>query len=189
MKGKRLLQTLRLCLTRSGRKRADYLKKVFHSVGDHCIVMDRKIPLYPEMISLGNNVYIGSHVFLTTHDYAHAVVNNYLKQKGSDARASEKIGCIEIGDNVFIGSGTRVLGDVRIGSNVIIGASSLVNKDIPDNSVAAGVPAKVICSFDEFVDRRLKQSDGTKRSPAGENISAEDAENMWKAFHDKRSLT
>lgn len=56
-------------------------------------------------------------------------------------------------DNVFIGAGTRILYNTRIGSNVIIGADSLVNKDIPDNSVYAGVPAKYICSFDEYVEK------------------------------------
>lgn len=56
-------------------------------------------------------------------------------------------------DNVFVGSGTRILYNTRIGSNVIIGSDSLVNKDIPDNSVYAGVPAKYICSFDEYVEK------------------------------------
>ena len=54
-------------------------------------------------------------------------------------------------DNVFIGSGTRILNNVRIGSNVIIGSDSLVNQDIPDNSVYAGCPAKYICDFDDYV--------------------------------------
>lgn len=44
--------------------------------------------------------------------------------------------------------------DVKIGSNVIIGAGSLVNKDIPDNSVAVGAPAKVIGTFDDFMLKR-----------------------------------
>ena len=67
---------------------------------------------------------------------------------------AEKIGCIDIKDNVFIGSNTTVLYDVRIGSNVVIGAGSLVNKDIPDNSVAAGVPVKVM---GRSVDTELDQ--------------------------------
>lgn len=69
-------------------------------------------------------------------------------------RVKEKIGCIEIGDNVFIGSNTTVLYDVKIGSNVVIGVGSLVNKDILDNSVAAGVPARVIGTFEKEKTRR-----------------------------------
>ena len=47
----------------------------------------------------------------------------------------EFIGSIRVGNNVFIGANSTILGGVNIGSNVIIGACSLVNKDIPENSV------------------------------------------------------
>ena len=49
-----------------------------------------------------------------------------------------------IGDNVYIGPGARLLGDFKIGNNVVIGANAVVIKDVPDNSVVAGVPAKII---------------------------------------------
>lgn len=51
---------------------------------------------------------------------------------------------IYIGDNCYIGTGSTILGPVRIGSNVTIGAGSIVTKDIPDNCVVAGNPAKII---------------------------------------------
>ncbi|MGB0385845.1 MAG: serine O-acetyltransferase, partial [Ardenticatenaceae bacterium] len=50
----------------------------------------------------------------------------------------------DIGDNVFIGAGARVLGNIRIGDNVAIGANAVVIKDLPDNATAIGIPAKVI---------------------------------------------
>jgi acetyltransferase-like isoleucine patch superfamily enzyme len=94
-------------------------------------------------------VHIASNVGFVTHDIIHNMLNNkYLENE-----FIERIGCIEIMDNVFIGSGTRILYNTRIGSNVIIGSDSLVIKDIPDNSVYAGVPAKFICSFDEYVEK------------------------------------
>lgn len=49
-----------------------------------------------------------------------------------------------IGDNVSIGSGAVVVGPIVIGNNVLIGANSYVDKDIPDNAVVAGIPAKII---------------------------------------------
>jgi len=49
-----------------------------------------------------------------------------------------------IGDNVFIGSGAKVLGNITIGNNVKIGANSVVLKDIPENSTAVGIPARII---------------------------------------------
>lgn len=49
-----------------------------------------------------------------------------------------------IGDNVYISAGARILGPVRIGNNVIIGANAVVVKDVPDNCIVAGIPAKNI---------------------------------------------
>lgn len=102
---------------------------------------------------------------------------------GDDIQYKEKIGCIEIGDNVFIGSNKTILYDVKIGSNVIIGAGSLVNKDIPDNSVAVGNPCKVIGKFDEFAKKR--QSERTypnEFNPIGHIISKEFEECFWDDF-------
>lgn len=52
---------------------------------------------------------------------------------------------------------TTILKGVHIGNNVIIGANSLVNKDIPDNCVAAGNPAKVIMPLDQYYEKRKKE--------------------------------
>ena len=49
-----------------------------------------------------------------------------------------------IGDNVFIGLGAKVFGDIKIGNNVIIAPNAIVVKDVPDNAVVGGIPAKVI---------------------------------------------
>ena len=49
-----------------------------------------------------------------------------------------------MGDNVWIGGNTVILPGVIVGSNVVIGAGSVVSKDIPDNTIAAGNPCKVI---------------------------------------------
>lgn len=192
MRGKRLIQTIHMCLLRSSRERANYLKNVFHSVGDGCTVMDRKIPLYPELISLGNNVHLASHVYLTTHDITDKMLNQHsdLSAYGIEKgfKFKEKIGCIEIGDNVFVGSGTRVLGNVKIGSNCIIGAGSLVNKDIPENCVVGGVPAKVIGKFDEYVRRRSLETEYPEGlEPGQENVSADLIDYKWKQFENFRS--
>lgn len=61
---------------------------------------------------------------------------------------------VSIGNNVFIGMQSTILKGVHIGNNVIIGANSLVNKDIPNNCVAAGNPCKVIMSLAEYYEKR-----------------------------------
>ncbi|MER2295049.1 MAG: serine acetyltransferase [Desemzia incerta] len=49
-----------------------------------------------------------------------------------------------IGDNCYIGAGAKIIGEIIIGSNVTVGANAVVTKDIPDNCVCGGVPAKII---------------------------------------------
>lgn len=58
-----------------------------------------------------------------------------------------KSGCSNlpiIGDNVEISAGSKIIGDIKIGNNVVIGVNSVVNKDVPDNAVVAGCPARII---------------------------------------------
>ena len=62
----------------------------------------------------------------------------------------------EVGDDVYISAGARIIGKIRIGNNVIIGANSVVNKDVPDNCIVAGVPAKVIRHIDVSIWELLK---------------------------------
>jgi len=52
----------------------------------------------------------------------------------------------KIGNNVYIGSGAKIIGNCRVGNNVVIGANAVVTKDIPDNCVVAGIPARIISS-------------------------------------------
>lgn len=61
---------------------------------------------------------------------------------------------MEIGNNVFIGMHSTILKGVHIGENVIIGANSLVNKDIPDNCVAAGNPCRKIMDLSDYYQKR-----------------------------------
>lgn len=107
-----------------------------------------------------------------------------MNNKYIDGGFVERIGCIEVMDNVFIGSGTRILYNTRIGSNVIIGSDSLVNKDIPDNSVYAGVPARYICSFDEYVEKAKKYSDSF-REKYGINMLHGVSDELAKKLYEK----
>jgi len=91
--------------------------------------------VYPENITIGNNVHITSNVTLLTHILDTEKLGVYWKE-----------GHISIGDNCFIGTGTIICQSVHIGNDVIIGAGSVVTKDIPDGQIWAGNPAKFIKS-------------------------------------------
>ena len=67
-----------------------------------------------------------------------------------DGQSMDKMGRIKIGNNCFLGAESVVLGGVTIGDNVIIGTRSVVTKDIPSGYVVAGVPARVICTIDDY---------------------------------------
>ncbi len=88
------------------------------------------------------------------------------------------MGPIEIGNNVFIGARSIILYNVKIGNNCIIGAGSIVTKDIPDNSVAVGVPAKVIGTFDST----LKKLEDYSKKYGGYNLFDDEIQEklFWK---------
>ena len=65
---------------------------------------------------------------------------------------------IKVGDNVYIGNNVILLPGVTVGNNVVIGAGAVVSKSIPDNSVAVGVPAKVIKTADEYFEKIQRES-------------------------------
>ena len=185
----RIWHTFRLYMIFSSGKRADYLREhdIFHHMGEGCTIVNRKVPLCPKLISIGNNVHLATNVFLIPHDAIHLCFNGLKKPLDGGARYKEKIGCIEIGNNVFIGSNSTVLYDVKIGSNVIVGANSLVNKDFPDNSVAVGAPAKVIGTFEAFVaKRKATPMYPNELSPISHLISKELENWCWNDFYARR---
>lgn len=85
-------------------------------------------------ITIGNGVLIGHNVTLATlnHDERPEFRQNIYPKP------------IKIGDNVWIGSNATILSGVTIGDGAIIGANAVVTKDVPKNTVVAGVPAKII---------------------------------------------
>ncbi len=176
----RIRHTIGMYFCLSAIKRAEYLKKhdILYHVGNKCMTMFRKIPLYPKLISLGNNVWIASDVLFVTHDVIHRMLNNKL----SSDEFQEYLGCIEIKDNVFVGSNSTILPNVSIGPNAIVAAGTLVNRSIGEG-VYAGVPAKYICSFDEFVDKRKRfpqiEITGGKGGLSGKTVAA-----CWKRFRE-----
>lgn len=142
----------------NGDRRASYLKRIgyFGAQGDNCYFQPYNFGTEPKLIYFGNNVNVASQVMFINHDITYALFNKM--EKNSNQPYKKRIGKIVIGNNVFIGARTTILYDVKIGNNVIIGAGSLVNKDIPDGCVAAGVPAKVVGSFQNYKDRMLQLS-------------------------------
>ncbi len=105
----------------------------------------------PYLINIGNNVTITNNVTFHTHDGAVGLFRN-------EYPGINIYGKIKIGDNVFIGSDSIFLPGVTVGDNVIIAAGSVVTRNVPNDCVVGGVPAKVIKSIDEYKKQALEKA-------------------------------
>ena len=188
MKAKRFIHSIALKFLRSGWKRAAYLKKhhILGGIGENCYFGPTKVPLYPELIKLHNNVIVHRRALFVPHD----MVNSFLKRvvPGEDFGHNERLGCIEIMDNVYIATTSRIQPNVRINKNCIISAGSVVSRDIPENSVVAGNPAKVIGRFDMFVASRLMNKAHTYHFK-NQLLPSEVAAAEWDLFMKSRQDT
>lgn len=93
-------------------------------------------------LEIGEHCSIASGVHIYTHDAVRWAVLGLEKDPGRRSHVDRAP--VKIGDNVFIGANSVVLKGVTIGNNVVVGALTLVNRDIPDNSVAVGNPARIV---------------------------------------------
>lgn len=127
-------------------------------MGDHCEVFSNvSFGSEPYLVTLGNNVKITSAVQFITHDGGMYVLRNMKLLENAD-----KFGRINVGNNVFIGVCSTIMPGVTIGDNVVIGACSVVTHDIPSNSVACGVPARVIKSIEQYYENSKDKVDFVK---------------------------
>jgi len=93
-------------------------------------------------IIIEDNVLTGANVLVIDHSHGESSFNDL--QIAPNLRKLYSAGAVHIKKNVWLGDKVTVLPGVTIGENCIIGANSVVTKDIPDNTVACGCPAKVV---------------------------------------------
>lgn len=192
MDAKRLWHTLRLWTCRGAYTRGKYIreKQIFHKVGKRFSYQQRIIPLYPNLISVGDNVTIASNVSFLTHDGIHTMLTNdeLIPSGHTLSEFHEGMGCIEIGNHVFIGSHSCISYNVKIGDNVVISAGSVITNDIPSNSVVRGNPAKVICTMDQFLKMKIAKKGYPNELPhkMGHFVGEELEAWLWNDFEESR---
>lgn len=122
----------RVVLLCSGARKADKLV-----LGRDCYVNRYTIFDAHEHIAVGARAMIGPHCYITDADHSYepckAVMDQPMRSKP-----------VVIGEEAWMGAHVVVLPGVRIGRGAVIGANSIVNRDIPDNAIAVGAPARVV---------------------------------------------
>lgn len=142
-------------LKRNGQRYLAFLRKQGIRIGDGTIIFDPRTfridTTRPELIEIGSNVFLHKNTTILSHDWASwcfvNLYNDFIPSHGK----------VKIGNNVWLGESCTILKGVTIGNNCIIGLGSVITKDIPDNSVAVGIPAKVICTIDEYYEKRKNE--------------------------------
>jgi serine acetyltransferase len=105
----------------------------------------------PYLITIGDNVHITPNVSFVTHDGAVLIARK-------DIPDLEIAKPITVGSNVFLGTMSLILPGVTIGNNCVIGARTVVSKDVPDNSVVVGNPARCVRSTEEYLEKSKRNS-------------------------------
>ena len=133
-------------LARMKRDPVAYARSLGVRVGQNVRIIgmdDRTFGSEPYLVQLGDHVTVTGQVQFITHDGGVWV----FREAEPDIECFQPI---TVGSNVFIGLRSLILPGVTIGNDVVIGAGSIVVRDIPDGSVAAGVPARVIGTVESY---------------------------------------
>jgi acetyltransferase-like isoleucine patch superfamily enzyme len=111
-------------------------------IGDRCLIGKGSGIVGHLSIEIGNDVWTGHYVYITDQNHGYERVDIPMSQQTQPERP------VKIGDGSWLGHGTVILPGAIIGKHVAVAAGSVVTGELPDYSVAAGAPAKVIRKWD-----------------------------------------
>lgn len=133
----------------------EYLRRHggFHAFGQNCGINPESYIGDRALVSIGNNVHVAGG-WIVCHDGSVNMVNQAIGSRYDAVRP------VIIHDDVFIGHGAMILPGATIGPRAVVGAGAVVSGTVPANSVVAGNPARVICSFDDYAAKlKLRNAD------------------------------
>jgi acetyltransferase-like isoleucine patch superfamily enzyme len=129
-----------------------YLRRLGVRVGREVALLNevRQFGTEPWLIEIGSRVNVAAGVVFVNHDGPSRVFRRGIE---GGSIFGNRFGTIRVLDNCVIGTGAVLLPGVTIGPDSIVGANSVVTKDVPPRTVAAGLPARVVCTLDEYEAR------------------------------------
>jgi acetyltransferase-like isoleucine patch superfamily enzyme len=149
----RLLGLYRRLCQPDGAQWGEIVKRHFGlaAVGHGCLIQMNAVITDPAYVRLGNNVHL-TGCTLFGHDGSVAML------KRAYGVSIDKVGKIDICDNVFVGHQAIIMPGVTIGPDAIVAAGAVVTHDVPPGSIVAGIPARVIGSVPTLVARLLAET-------------------------------
>lgn len=139
-------------------------------IGQGCVVLTESFSTEPYLVELGDRVGVAGGVQFLTHDGAMFLLR-------STRPDGQHLGRVVVGDDSYLGQNCLLLPGTRIGRGCIVGAGSVVRGTVPDNSLVAGNPARIVGRA-SLALARLRQSEDTVdtlRLPADERRRAIEA--------------
>ena len=149
----RLVGLYRRFCAPAGAEWAAYLKRHggLHAMGDGCVIQANVTITDPAHVRLGRNVHLTGCTL-----FGHDGTVSMLKQMSG--RRLDRVGKIDIGDNVFVGHQAIVMPGVTIGSNAVVGAGAIVTRSVRPNTIVAGNPARPIGTVEALLDRYERET-------------------------------
>lgn len=168
----------------SAEKRSALMKNKFYRIGRNVKLYTLNFGTEPWLISIGDNVTVAADVTFVTHDVSCYHIARILN---IGENSVDKIGSITLMDNCFIGTKTILMPNTSVGRNSIIAAGSIVTKDIPNNEVWGGAPARYIMDVSDYAKRVV---DASKNYPwlQEKDLSVDEGKRIRQSyFFEKRN--
>lgn len=128
---------------------AELMRKEFYYLGNNVELYSCSIA-EPYLVSIHDNVVCAAHVRFINHDVS---CFNIARYTGIPLSEVDKVGCIELYENCFVGAYSIILPNTSIGANSIVAAGSIVTKHIPAGEVWGGSPAQFIMTTEEYAKK------------------------------------